>query len=134
MGQRRVNTSLSIQSNCFIQTLGPRVIEPDMHNQSTWHDLHQVRAVLFKTKMRALKTEQAREAFRLEHHEEMKIRATARGVTLPNEPLAKGLGIQGLSLRVQAKAALLVTQAQAMLAMPAAGASKALIGLELSRG
>ena len=96
MGQRRVNTSLSIQSNCFIQTLGPRVIEPDMHNQSTWHDLHQVRAVLFKTKMRALKTEQAREAFRLEHHEEMKIRATARGVTLPNEPLAKGLGIQGI--------------------------------------
>ena len=95
MGQRRVNTSLSIQSNCFIQTLGPRVIEPDMHNQSTWHDVHQVRAVLFKTKMRALKTEQAREAFRLEHHEEMKIRATARGVTLPNEPLAKGLGIQG---------------------------------------
>ena len=96
MGQRRVNTSLSIQSNCFIQTLGPRVIEPDMHNQSTWHDVHQVRAVLFKTKMRALKTEQAREAFRLEHHEEMKIRATARGVTLPNEPLAKGLGIQGI--------------------------------------
>ena len=95
MGQRRVNTSLSIQSNFFIQTLGPRVIEPDMHNQSTWHDVHQVRAVLFKTKMRALKTEQAREAFRLEHHEEMKIRATARGVTLPNEPLAKGLGIQG---------------------------------------
>ena len=96
MGQRRVNTSLSIQSNCFIQTLGPRVIEPDMHNQSTWHDVHQVRAVLFKTKMRALKTEQAREAFRLEHHEEMKIRATARGVTFPNEPLAKGLGIQGI--------------------------------------
>ena len=96
MGQRRVNTSLSIQSNCFIQTLGPRVIEPDMHNQSTWHDVHQVRAVLFKTKMRALKTEQAREAFRLEHHEEMKIRATARGVTLPNEPLAKGLGIQDI--------------------------------------
>jgi len=90
-----VNTSLSIQSNCFIQSLGPRVIEPDMHTQSTWHDVHQVRAVLFKTKMRALKTEQAREAFRLEHHEEMKIRATARGVTLPNEPLVKGLGIQG---------------------------------------
>ncbi len=66
-----------------------------MHTQSTWHDVHQVRAVLFKTKMRALKTAQAREAFRLEHHEEMKIRATARGVTLPNELLAKGLGIQG---------------------------------------
>ena len=96
MGQRRVNTSLSIQSNCFIQTLGPRVIEPDMHNQSTWHDVHQVRAVLFKTKMRALKTEQAREAFRLEHHEEMKIRATARGFTLSNETLDKGLGIQGI--------------------------------------
>ena len=66
-----------------------------MHTQSTWHDVHQVRAVLFKTKMRALKTAQARDAFRLEHHEEMKIRATARCVTLPNELLAKGLGIQG---------------------------------------
>ena len=49
----------------------------------------------YQTKMRSLKTDQAREAFRLEHHEEMKIRAAARGITLPNEPLAKGLGIQG---------------------------------------
>ena len=49
----------------------------------------------YQTKMRSLKTDQAREAFRLEHHEEMKIRATARCVTLPNELLAKGLGIQG---------------------------------------
>ncbi len=49
----------------------------------------------YQTKMRALKTEQAREAFRLEHHEAMKIRAAARGVTLPNDPPGKGLGIQG---------------------------------------
>lgn len=49
----------------------------------------------YQTKMRSLKTDQAREAFRLEHHEAMKIRAAARGVTLPNEPPAKGLGIQG---------------------------------------
>ena len=49
----------------------------------------------YQTKMRALKTEQAREAFRLEHHEEMKIRAAARGVTLPNDPPGKVLGIQG---------------------------------------
>jgi uncharacterized membrane protein YgcG len=49
----------------------------------------------YQTKMRSLKTDQAREAIRLEHHEEMKIRAAARGVTLPNEPPAKGLGIQG---------------------------------------
>ena len=49
----------------------------------------------YQTKMRSLKTDQAREAFRLEHHEEMKIRAAARGVTLPNDPPGKGLGIQG---------------------------------------
>jgi uncharacterized membrane protein YgcG len=49
----------------------------------------------YQTKMLSLKTDQAREAFRLEHHEAMKIRAAARGVTLPNEPPAKGLGIQG---------------------------------------
>ena len=42
----------------------------------------------YQTKMRSLKTDQAREAFRLEHHEEMKIRAAASGVTLPNEPPA----------------------------------------------
>ena len=54
-----------------------------------------VLALAYQTKMRSLKTDQAREAFRLEHHEEMKIRAAARGVTLPNEPPAKGLGIQG---------------------------------------
>ena len=46
---------------------------------------------------------------------------------------------KAVSLRVQAKAALLVTQAQAMLAMPVAwvvvvvGASKALIDPELPR-
>lgn len=49
----------------------------------------------YQTKMRSLKTDQAREAFRLEHHEAMKIRAAARGVTLPNDPPGKGLGIQG---------------------------------------
>ena len=49
----------------------------------------------YQSKMRSMKTDQAREAFRLEHHEAMKIRAAARGITLPNDPPGKGLGIQG---------------------------------------
>lgn len=40
----------------------------------------------YQTKMRSLKTEQEREAFRLEHHKEMQERAKAQGVTLPETP------------------------------------------------
>ena len=39
-----------------------------------------------RTKMRTLKTEQEREAYRLEQHQRMQERARAKGVTLPDEP------------------------------------------------
>ena len=41
-----------------------------------------------RNKMRAAKTEQERERIRAEHHEQMKVRAKERGVTLPDEPPA----------------------------------------------
>lgn len=40
----------------------------------------------YQAKMRAAKTAEERERIRNEHHEEMKQRARARGVTLPDEP------------------------------------------------
>jgi len=46
-----------------------------------------------RTKMRAAKTAEEREQFRKEHHEAMKERAKARGVTLPDEPPARGGGM-----------------------------------------
>jgi len=46
----------------------------------------------YRNQMRALKTEQEREAFRKEHHEKMKARAKAQGVALPDEPYAQGAG------------------------------------------
>ncbi len=49
--------------------------------------------VEFRTKMRAAKTVQEREQIRKEHHERMKERAKARGVTLPDEPPAMGGGM-----------------------------------------
>jgi len=42
----------------------------------------------YQTRMRALKTEQEREAFRLEHHKKMQERAKVQGKTLPDAPPA----------------------------------------------
>lgn len=44
----------------------------------------------YQTKMRALKTDKERDAFRLDHHDKMKVRAAEKGVTLPNTPPAVG--------------------------------------------
>ncbi|MGD8711836.1 MAG: hypothetical protein PVG50_03260 [Thiohalophilus sp.] len=46
-----------------------------------------------RNKMRSFKTEQEREAYRRQHHEEMQQRAKARGVTLPDEPMPRGKGM-----------------------------------------
>lgn len=45
-----------------------------------------------RTQMRSLKTEQAREAYRLEHHKRMQLRAQERGLTLPDDPGPYGRG------------------------------------------
>ncbi|MDP3440149.1 MAG: hypothetical protein U0989_04385 [Azonexus sp.] len=45
-----------------------------------------------RTKMNAAKTTQEREQVRLEHHEQMQLRAKERGVTLPDTPPAQGGG------------------------------------------
>ena len=46
----------------------------------------------YQTKMRALKTDKERDAFRLDHHDKMKVRAAEKGVTLPNSPPGVGKG------------------------------------------
>ncbi|MBI4757144.1 MAG: hypothetical protein HY778_17360 [Betaproteobacteria bacterium] len=46
----------------------------------------------YRAKMRTATTAEAREQVRLEHHESMKARAAERGVTLPDEPPARGGG------------------------------------------
>jgi hypothetical protein len=47
----------------------------------------------YRAKMRAAKTKEEREKIRKEHHERMKERAKAQGVTLPDEPPAIGGGM-----------------------------------------
>jgi 1,2-phenylacetyl-CoA epoxidase catalytic subunit len=46
----------------------------------------------YQAKMRAAKTPEERKQIRKEHHEKMKARAAERGVTLPDQPPAKGMG------------------------------------------
>ena len=48
----------------------------------------------YQTKMRSLKTKADKDAFRLEHHELMKVRAAQKGITLPDAPMT-GKGTQG---------------------------------------
>ncbi len=49
--------------------------------------------VEYRAKMRAAKTTEEREQIRKEHHESMKERAKERGVTLPDDPPARGSGM-----------------------------------------
>jgi hypothetical protein len=42
----------------------------------------------YQTRMRSMKTDQEREAYRLEHHKQMQERAKAQGKTLPDSPPA----------------------------------------------
>lgn len=46
-----------------------------------------------RAKMRSLQTEEERQAYRQEHHKRMQERATEMGVTLPDEPPARGRGM-----------------------------------------
>ena len=46
----------------------------------------------FQTKMRSLKTTTERDAFRVEHHDQMKARAAEKGVTLPDAPMMNKSG------------------------------------------
>lgn len=48
----------------------------------------------YRARMRAAKTAEEREQIRNEHHEQMKIRAKERGVTLPDTPPAAGGGMR----------------------------------------
>jgi hypothetical protein len=49
--------------------------------------------VAYRARMRAAKTQEERERIRAEHHEQMKVRAKERGVTLPDVPPARGGGM-----------------------------------------
>ncbi len=46
----------------------------------------------YQAKMRTLKTDKERDAFRLDHHTKMTARAAERGVTLPSTPPSVGAG------------------------------------------
>lgn len=45
-----------------------------------------------RDKIRSMKTEQEREAYRQQHHEEMQKRAREKGITLPDQPRGQGMG------------------------------------------
>ena len=51
-----------------------------------------VERTAYQTKMRTLKTTAERDAFRLEHHDQMKARAAEKGLTLPDAPMMNKTG------------------------------------------
>lgn len=54
-----------------------------------WQLMSQQERIEYRTKMQSLNTEQERYAFRIHHHEQMKERAMAQGVTLPEDPMPR---------------------------------------------
>lgn len=52
----------------------------------------------YHAKIGAAKTEQERERIRKEHHERMKVRAKARGLSLPDKPPARNMWPRGGSM------------------------------------
>jgi len=46
-----------------------------------------------RNRIRSAKTQKEREQIRAEHHESMKVRAKERGVSIPDDPPAKGKGM-----------------------------------------
>lgn len=78
--------------------------EPPMREQSRMQEQEQIYGSQmmtmeerseYRAKMRAAKTAEEREQIRKEHHERMKERAKERGMTLPDEPPARGGGMMG---------------------------------------
>ena len=57
------------------------------------HLMSQQERAEYHTRMRIAKSDEEREQIRKEHHERMKVRAVERGVTLPDEPPARGGGM-----------------------------------------
>ena len=55
--------------------------------------MSQEERTVYHTKMRTAQTEEERELLRKEHHQSMQERAKVRGVTLPDEPPARGGGM-----------------------------------------
>ena len=49
----------------------------------------------YRSRMRDAKTVEEREQIRNEHHEQMKVRAKERGVSIPDEPPVRGGGMGG---------------------------------------
>lgn len=47
----------------------------------------------YRERMRNMRNDEEREAFRLEHHKQMQERARERGVTLPEVPMGPGRGM-----------------------------------------
>ena len=96
MKQPMLALSLSIGTALAVLA-GPAAAQtaaPSMPMQMQDHDriygselMTQEERYQYQTQMRALQTEEEREAFRLEHHQTMQERARAQGKTLPDEPL-----------------------------------------------
>ncbi|HET8710634.1 MAG TPA: hypothetical protein VFM32_04620 [Spongiibacteraceae bacterium] len=57
-----------------------------------WQMMSQQERLEYRERMRNLKTHEEREAFRMQHHEQMQQRAKERGVELPAMPMPQGQG------------------------------------------
>jgi len=62
-------------------------------DQYGWQLMTPQERIEHREKIRSMKTEQEREAYRQQHHEKMQQRAKEKGVTLPDKPQPRGQGM-----------------------------------------
>lgn len=80
LAQEQTRTEQQTQTRTQEQVYGSQLMTQQERNE-------------YSARMRAAKTEQERERIRAEHHKQMQVRAKERGVTLPDEPPARGGGM-----------------------------------------
>lgn len=94
-----LNTNLAVAAD-QVQTQEQAQVRQETQTQTQSRELiygsqlmtRQERAE-YRAKMRSLKTNEEREAFRMEHHQKMQERAKEKGKTLPDMPPAQGGGM-----------------------------------------
>ena len=83
--------ALAIGASLMLSTaMAATTPEPPIYGSQL---MTQQERIEFRDKLRTATTQAERDKIRLEHHDQMKARAAAKGITLPDEPPMRGAGM-----------------------------------------
>lgn len=89
MRRFHLHSALALLVLGLVSTTAPAASEPIYGSQL----MTRQERIEHRQTLRTLKTQQERDAYRLEHHQKMQERAKARGTQLPDAPPQQGMGM-----------------------------------------